>query len=53
MKLPRNQQQSLDDLVEARRCLVLARQHLGNDHPAYDRLVNMINETFEIERVYA
>lgn len=47
-----HQQKSFGHLLEARNHLESARYELGNDHPAYDRLVAMIREAHEIERLY-
>lgn len=45
-------QRSVDALKEARKSLDAARYELGNDHPAYDALVEMIRQTYDIEGLY-
>lgn len=46
------QKRSLDSLRDARKDLDCARSQLGNDHPAYTGLEELIRKTVELEDMY-
>lgn len=47
------QQRSLDSLKDARRDLDYARSQLGNDHPAYALLGELIQKAYVAEGLYS